>query len=111
MPNNQYEQMLAERISAGERLMQALVHAEATDEMSALWRAVVRTEEPLLRFRRYMRDYTGRVMPAEDSVFHLPDEDGDERADCPWCARRQLRIAEPIPLPAPVLVVGDRRSA
>jgi hypothetical protein len=109
MPDNQYEQMLAERISAGRRLMQALVHPEASDEMGALWRAVVRTEEPLLRFKRYVRDYTGRVMPVEDSVFHLPDD--DPRADCPWCARRQLRIAEPIPLPASVLVVGDRRSA
>lgn len=111
MPDNQYEQVLAERISAGRRLMQALVHPEASDQMGALWRAVVRAEEPLLRFKRYDGDYIGRVMPQEDVVFHLPDEDGDVRADCPWCARRQLRIAEPIPLPAAVLVAGDRRSA
>lgn len=106
----QYQQLLEERIAAGRRLVHALVHPEASAEVDALYRAVQRSEGRLTRFRRYSHDQITRVVPEEDAAFHDPDE-GLHGSVCTWCARRELAISTPIPLPAQAHNLEGRRSA
>lgn len=97
-PLASYEELIRERIVAGQALMRAMCHVGTSAQIPELWSAVCAAEVSLLSDDRYPEDYLERVIVGEERARHSPGSD----PDCTYCTGCTL--------PAPRLHQSVRRA-